>query len=336
MTLKEIAEQTGYSIATVSRVLNGTGNSKESSKSYIEISEFARMNGYSRSQKPSGLVATIVPDIGNPITTAIIKTIQSICDKEGLSLIIVNTNESAEQESNALRHLTKLDLYGVVYSPVSETKSIDFISYKSGHRNVRAPVVLIGRELSFANYDSVYINNKAGAFDATKYLLKKGYLDIAVIAGPKDTKPGRERLEGFLKAYEYFDLTARPDRILFGDFTTASGYHQTKAILRSGDLPEAIIPMNNLMTRGCYQALTEAKITVGMGEGEMAMVSFDGDELLEAMGVEIPYIKRPTTEMGRIAMNLLFSRAGADNQNAPIQRIELSPILTVPNKKDYK
>lgn len=333
MTLKEIAEQTGYSIATVSRVLNGTGNYNETSKTYQEITEFARKNGYSRNQKASRLVAHVVPDIGNPITVAIAKTIQEICDQEGLTLLIINTNESPEQEARALQQLAKLELYGVVYSPVSEVNSVDFVSYRTGRHSERVPVVLIGRELSFATYDSVYINNVAGAFGATRYLLQKGYRDIAVIAGPTNTKPGRERMEGFTKAFSYFNLKPPGDRILYGDFTMESGYRQTKALLRSGSLPQAIFPMNNLMTRGCYKALMEANIPIGFnGPNEIAMVSFDGDEILDAMCVHIPYVQRPVEELGRIAMDLLIARAQSERSNAPIQRIELNPILYVPKK----
>lgn len=331
MTLKEIAAQTGYSIATVSRVINGTGNCSETSKTYQEIMQFVQVHGYRRSHKSSKLVAHVSPDIANPITVAITKTIQKICDREGLTLIILNTNESPEQEARVLKQLAKLDLYGLIYSPVSEMNSVDFVGYRMDRRNERVPIVLIGRELNFATYDSVYINNVAGAFSATRFLLQRGFRDIAVIAGPPNTKPGRERLEGFTKAFEYFNLKPPAHRIMYGDFSMESGYRQTRAMLRSGSLPQAIFPMNNLMTRGCFKALTEANIPIGFGgSDEIAMVSFDGDEVLDALCARIPYVQRPVEELGHIAMDLLLSRAQSERSDAPIQRIELNPNLYVP------
>lgn len=330
MTLKEIAEQTGYSVATVSRILNGSGRYNESTQAYRDITQFAQINGYSRSRKHSKLVAHIVPDIANPITLAITKTIQKICTSMGLTLIVVNTNEDPEEETAALQQISKLDLYGAIYSPVSEVDSVDFVGYRAGRQNERIPVVLIGRELNFATYDSVYINNMAGAFRASCFLLQRGYRDIAVIAGPSSTKPGRERLAGFRKAFEYFGLQVPEQRIYHGDFTAESGYRHTCALLRSGSLPQAIFPMNNLMTRGCFQALREANIPIGFGKNKVALISFDGDEMIEAMGVSMPYVQRPVSELGRIAMDLLVARVKSENANTPIQRIELNPNLYIP------
>ena len=101
MTLKEIAEQTGYSVATVSRVLNG-GAYKENSKTYAAITEFAQTNGYSRGSRNGRIVVNLVPDISNPISAAIAKTMQQICKNAGLFLMIVNTNEDSKEEARAL------------------------------------------------------------------------------------------------------------------------------------------------------------------------------------------------------------------------------------------
>ncbi len=335
MTLKEIAEQTGYSVATVSRVLNG-GACKENSKAYEVITEFAQANGYSRGSRSGRIVANLVPDISNPISAAIAKTIQQICKNAGLFLIIVNTNEDPKEESRALQALAKLNLYGLIYSPVIENESQDFVSFKIGSEKERVPVVMIGRELPFASYDSVCINNVAGAFDATSYLLERGITDIAVIAGPRNTKPGRERLEGFFQAYRRRSIQPPPaSRIFCGDFTTESGYVQAQAILRSSTRPQAIFPMNNLMTRGCLRAVMEAGVPIGSGQsGAIEMVSFDGDDLLDIVAPDTPYVQRPVEEMGRVAMNLLLNRVNRGSREAyPIQHIELNPILKIPGKK---
>lgn len=335
MTLKEIAEQTGYSVATVSRVLNG-GAYRENSKAYEVIMEFAQANGYSRGSRSGRIVANLVPDISNPISAAIAKTIQQICKNAGLFLMIVNTNEDPKEESRALQVLAKLNLYGLIYSPVIENESQDFVSFKIGSEKERVPVVMIGRELPFASYDSVCINNVAGAFDAASYLLDRGVTDIAVIAGPRNTKPGRERLEGFFQAYRCRNLPSPPaSRIFYGDFTTESGYLQAQAILRSNPRPQAVFPMNNLMTRGCLRAMIEAGVPIGPAQsGGMEMVSFDGDDLLDIVAPEAPYVQRPVEEMGRVAMNLLLNRVNRGSREAsPIQHIELNPILKIPGKR---
>lgn len=328
MTLKEIAAKTGYSIATVSRVLNKSKPYSSSSKAYQEITRFAEEAGYQFPAPKGGLIAVVIPDIENPLFGAIVKTVQRLGREDGLDVIVVNTNESAEQEAHALRYLAGMKLFGMIYTPVSESESQDFI-VRDPRCHANVPVVLVDRDLRFASYDSVFINNVVGAFDATSYLLERGFRKIAVITGLLDTKPGHERLEGYRNAYEFHGLQPQEELIFHGDFTVESGYRQTKAILQSPLRPNAIFSTNNLMTRGCLKALLEASVPVGVREeGGIALVSFDNDIILDVLDMDIPYVQRPMAEMGEIALDLLKKRARQpDSAAAPIQRIELNPTL---------
>ena len=160
MTLKEIAAQTGYSIATVSRVLNKTGSTATASKAYQEITRFAEEMGYKCAAKKGGLVAVVIPDIENPLFGAIVKTVQELGREDGLDVIVVNTNESAEQEAHALTipggHGP--NLFGMIYTPVSEVESREFM-VRDPRQHSGVPVILVDRDLRFASYDSVFINN---------------------------------------------------------------------------------------------------------------------------------------------------------------------------------
>ena len=328
MTLKDIAAQTGYSIATVSRVLNKNGQYSSSSKAYQEITRFAEQTGYKGPASKGGLIAIVIPDIENPLFGAIVKTVQELGREDGLDVIVVNTNESAEQEAHALRYLATIKLFGMIYTPVSESGSQDFIVHDP-HRHSNVPVVLVDRDLRFASYDSVFINNVVGAFDATSYLLERGFRNIAIITGLLDTKPGHERLEGYRNAYEFHGLQPPEELIFHGDFAVESGYRQTKAILQSPLRPNAIFSSNNLMTRGCLKALLEASVLIGTKDMDgIALASFDNDIILDVLDMDIPYVQRPMAEMGKIALELLKNRASQpDRTRAPVQRIELNPTL---------
>ena len=328
MTLKEIAAQTGYSIATFSRVLNKTGQYSTASKAYQEITRFAEEMGYKCAAKKGGLVAVVIPDIENPLFGAIVKTVQELGREDGLDVIVVNTNESAEQEAHALQYLAGINLFGMIYTPVSEVESREFM-VRDPRQHSGVPVVLVDRDLRFASYDSVFINNVVGAFDATSFLLERGFRDIAVITGRLDTKPGRERLEGYRNAYEFHGLTCPEELVFHGDFTVESGYRATKEILRVSPRPRAIFSTNNLMTRGCLKALMEAAIPIGTQEPDgIALASFDNDIILDVLDLDIPYVQRPMAEMGKIALELLKNRASQpEGHTASVQRIELNPTL---------
>ena len=125
MTLKELSEATGISIATISRILNGqtSGNSDKLRRLEMAIEGsndqklLSRFRSISEKRK---VIAVVIPDMTNPFFTDVLKGIRGILHKHDYELIIMDSEENVEEEINILNTLKTLNLSGVIITPVSD------------------------------------------------------------------------------------------------------------------------------------------------------------------------------------------------------------------------
>lgn len=307
MTLKEISEKTGFSITTISRVMNHTGYVNEGTCS--KIMEAANEGGYFQKKKNTvikhNIVGVIVPDLSNPFFAAVIKGIREVTEALHKEVIIMDTSEDSKQEQRALALMQSIKLCGLIITPISDCGQGGYEIEKM-LTDLNVPVVLVDRDVKNSSFDGVFINNTQGAFEITSYLIQKGYARIAIISGPRYSKPGRERLKGYTNALERYGV--EPDEQLFfeGDFSLESGYRLTEKILGLPQLPQAIFCCNNLMTMGCVKALAANKLKIGK---DIQLAGFDKLELIDqVLDFKLATVDRPTVEMGRAAAEILLQK----------------------------
>ena len=330
MTLKEISEKTGFSITTISRVMNRTGYVNE--ETYRKVMEVAEAGGYFQKKKSSALnnniVGVIVPDLSNPFFADVIKGIREVTETMHKEVIIMDTNEDFDAEKRALALMQSLKLCGLIITPLSDYgRGGDEIERTLTDLNV--PVVLVDRDVKNSAFDGVFINNTQGAFEITSYLIQKGYTRIAIISGPRYSKPGRERLKGYKNALEKYGI--EPDESLFfeGDFSLESGYSLAEEILKLEELPQAVFCCNNLMTMGCVKALATHKVKIGK---DIQLAGFDKLELIDqVLDLKIATVDRPTVEMGRAAAEILLQKPKLPESSVIRSgiRMDLMPKLNV-------
>lgn len=173
----------------------------------------------------------------------------------------------------------------------------------------------------------MFIDNRQGAFEATRLLLKNGHRRIATICGPMDTVPGRDRLGGYRDAFAAAGLRVDENLIISGDFSVASGEEGTRSILKHHPDVTAIFPANNLMTLGCLSVLNKTGRRI---PEDIAVVGFDKMEILEMLGISLTVVDRSTREMGRQAMKLLAQLMNhKSRERRPARRIVLTPEVII-------
>lgn len=307
MTLKEISEITGFSITTISRVMNRTGYVNE--ETCRKIMEAAEEGGYFQKKKSTimnnNIVGVIVPDLSNPFFGDVIKGIKQVTESMRKEVVIMDTCEDFQMERRALALMQSLKLCGLIITPISDCGQ-DGYEIEKMLIDLKVPVVLVDRDVKNSSFDGVFINNTQGAFEITSYLIQKGYTRIAIISGPRYSKPGRERLKGYKNALEKYGIT--PDEKLFfeGDFSLESGYALTEELLKLEQLPQAVFCCNNLMTMGCVKALATHKINIGK---DIKLAGFDKLDLIDqVLDLKAATVERPTIEMGRAAAEILLQK----------------------------
>lgn len=309
LTIHDIARALGVSSATVSRVINHSGNVKDETQKKIE--QYIREHNYtpsavarSLSKQDTSSIGVIIPDIENSFFSGVIRGISEVAEKKGYNILFFGTNENPNIEHRSLQAVKEQRLKGVIITPASNhddlTKDILMELDRSG-----VPVVLVDRDLHASNFDGVFVENFQGAFDATSALLRLGHRRIAIIAGPETSKPGKERLEGYLSAIGQSGGTVQESYIARGDFKVEMGYALTRKLLSAPDAPTAIFCSNNLTTIGCLKYLVEKKYRLGE---DISVIGFDDIDILNYVGFQLSVVSRAVSEMGTAAMDILLER----------------------------
>lgn len=304
---KDIAVRAGVSVATVSRVMNQSGYVKDETKELVlkafnEIATADKMLSQSMSKNLSNIIGVVIPDISNPFFGEVIKGISKIADRHSASLLVCNTEELLEKELKYLDLFKSNNIMGLIITPKT-----DQVGYNSQYlyqlENLGVPIVLLDRGINISHFNSVFVNNISGSFEAVNAFINEGHKDIAIISGPMSSIPGRERFYGYENALKSNQMKVNDDFVFFGDFKLKSGYEITKKILKLKNRPTAIFAANNMMALGCVKALIENKISI---PNDIAFISFDDVDMFEIMNLNISTVSRPTDLMGEVAAEMLF------------------------------
>jgi LacI family transcriptional regulator len=306
VTLNDIANKAGVSVSTVSRVLNKkTKKYRISQETETLIIHAAKKLNYKPNQLARGLrlkkthtIGLIVPDISNPFFAHVTRIIQTNAYRAGYSLIVCNTDEDIDTEVEQVELLISKGVDGFIVMPVGTT----FSHFKKLMED-SVPIVLLDR--SFDNLDacSVVVDNYAGAYKATDYLISMGHTKIAVIQGLPDTYTNNDRLRGYLDALRDGGIALNNNYIVGKDFRKENGYIETKFLLGLEDRPTAIFTTSDLITLGALEAISEEKLII---PDDLSLVSFDDIDFAPFLFAPLTAVRQPKEIMGEVAVKLLI------------------------------
>lgn len=306
VTMKDIAEYTGVSTATVSRVLNDNypvniETKKKVLKAIKELNYEPNLVARNLRSRKSNLVAIIVADIKNPYYTSIAKQIDDYLFKEGYNLITCNTDESPEKEKEIIRLLLSRNIDAIAISP-SDSQNTDL----SELINQNVPIVLVDRKIKDMRLPFVGTDNFKEAYFLTEFLIKKGHKKIGIITGTLNTSTGQDRFHGYKKAMHDYGLTINEKWCFNGGFEEKKTCNVLKQFLQTGDeLPTALFSSNNLMTKGALKALKEGNINI---PDDLSLISFGALANWEFLCPRITCVEQDTTYIGRKVAELLLTQ----------------------------
>ena len=259
-----------------------------------------------RGNNPSGneILALVVADINNPFFADIIKGVSKVARQNGYTVFACDTDETVKNELSVLETIQRQSFAGLIITPVSEQANKNAQLLES-IQDSEIPVVLVDREVKSANFDGVFIDNYKGAFDGVEALIRAGHRKIGIIAGPATSRPGKDRLKGYLEALRLYGIPVNEAYVQHGDFRWESGYHLAQRLMELEDRPTAIFVSNNLMSIGCVKALTERQMHV---PDDVSLLVFDDSVALHAIGQNISVINRSATQMGVEAAKILIEK----------------------------
>ena len=261
----------------------------------------------------------VITDIQNPFYTSVVRGIEDVAREAGYSVMLCNSDENLEKESEYFEVLASTRTAGVVLAPASVTETaIDtFVEHD-------IPVVAIDRRLMSADVDTVVVDNVAGARNGTAHLVQLGRRRVACVTGSLQTTTGAERLQGYELALSDAGIELDDRLVRVADFKEMGGYEATLDLIRGDEPPDAIFVANNLMTLGAVEALRDEHMEI---PEDVAIVGFDDEPWAEFSMPSITVVAQPTYQLGTQAAELLLERLEGSSDR--VREVVLPPILKV-------
>ena len=313
--MKEIATRANVSVATVSKVLNGTGNiSEETAKRILDIASDLNYNPnlYALTLKKgkSRTFGILAEDLTVFNTPPVVDGIGAFCEEhdyryifENLRINQLKIDPDVDQDTynkiknNAISHMESMQVDGIIYVGCHSHRIIPSV-YDND-----LPFVCAYCISSSLAIPSILYDDEHSAYDAVTLLIKKGHKKIGTVTGKTGSAHARWRLTGYQEALYDNNIPYNPKLCMKGDWSRDSGYNAAKELLKLN--VTAIFSQNDEMAMGIMDACSEANIIVGK---DLSLIGFDNRELSTVCRPQLSTIEPPLYDIGYTAAESLIAR----------------------------
>lgn len=330
--LKKIAEESGCSISTVSRVINGKGRISEATKE--KVMKIAKEHDYvpnqiARSLKNSktNTIGIIVPDIRDYFYM-FIKAADAIFSEAGYSILLADSDENAEKEEKYINLMYEKRVDGLVLATVSDRQEALGRYFRNS-----VPVIFIDNlpHVDPAYEDCVLLDNGRASAMAVECFIKEGHEKIAIIAGNERETTGMERIRGYRQSMEEHGLEVRPGLVKMGHFQEAGGYRCMKELLKNREKEPftAVYVSSYKMTCGALRAIRESGLKI---PEDVALIGFDFIDNTGLITPSITTIVQPIENIGDVVAKRLLARVKTAEESEQGEQIRdiAQKIILVP------
>ena len=199
VTIYDVAKKAGVSIATVSKVINNTGNMRESTRQRVkevmeELNYYPNVLASALMGKGTKTIGFLVQDISNPFFSQLAKVIEDRVHEKGFNVFISSTDDDEVKEKKYIELMEQKQVDGFIVSSTYKNKDIlkNLIE-----RDL--PLIMLTQDDPELNVSKVSIDDFKGGYEATSHLLQNGHRKIAIIA-EKLSNSSDKRLEGYVSA----------------------------------------------------------------------------------------------------------------------------------------
>ena len=315
MTIKDLAAQTGYAVATVSRVLNNHPNVSEKARSVImeavEESGFQlNANAKQLKQQHATSILVVVKGTANELFSEQVEVIQSQVAQTQYPLFVDYLDEDANEVRRALQLCREKKPLGILFlGGNTETFRADF-------GKIDIPCVVLTNDMSglgFPNLSSVTVDDRLACRSAVDFLIEQGHRHIAVIGGEVDKSDvGRARYEGCQDSFRTHDLSFDAEHDYRGvRFSYQDGYNAAMELLQKGHPFTALFTASDVMAVGAIRALHEKGLRV---PEDISVMGFDGLAVSSFLVPKLSTVKQPARKMALRGLQILIDQIEGESR----------------------
>jgi LacI family transcriptional regulator len=324
VTIRQVAEFAGVSIATVSRVLNGRADVSEETRQVVQ--QVARDHGYGpRRTQPgaprrTGLVGITMPFTDPAYFATILSGVAEALYERDMRAVLCPTRHEHDREVSLLDRLMHGETDGALLVLPEESNEELRLLTNHGYRFV---VIDPLRALD-EGIPVVSAAHASGANQATRHLLDLGHRRIGVITGPPEGTASMSRLQGYHAALAAAGVMPDPDLEIAADFVIAGGVSAASRLLALPEPPTAIFAFNDSLAIGAFRAARARGLSI---PGDLSVVGFDDTRDASIVYPALTTVRQPLAELGRMAVTLLARLL--ERQPFEPLRVELATKLVV-------
>jgi LacI family transcriptional regulator len=325
MTIREIADLAGVSIATVSRVLNGRDDVADDTRAAVR--RVVEEHGYTANRSArglsggrTGLVGVLVPLVYPVYFSAILSGAAEALYEQDLRVLLSPTGHEHEREVSLLDRLVHGVTDGaLIVLPEESSDELERLLDEGYRFVVVDPLLPLDDRIP-----SVSAAHTSGADQAMQHLLGLGHRRIAAITGPSGWVATEDRRRGYHAALAAAGILPDPELVTGADFEISGGREAARRLLDLRDPPTAIFAFNDNLAIGAIQAARARGVRV---PDDLSVVGFDDVEHATIVTPALTTVRQPLAEMGRTAVSLLMRLL--ERQRFETLHVELGTRLVV-------
>lgn len=298
VTIYDVSELAGVSLATVSRVMNN--NARVSDKTKQKVLSAMEQLGYRPSAIAKGLasnrsnsVGVLISELHGPFYGMMMSAIETELRKYDIHSIFAAGHSDAAKEEDAVNFLLsrRCDALILYVESVSD-------AYLTELNQRGTPIVVLGRNIKKLKDQCINLDNEQGGYLAAKYLLEAGHRKIAYISGPLWKHDTQERLTGHKRALAEYKVKFSEKLFYEGDFQEEGGVNGLNHLLAGRSHFTAVACGNDEMAAGAMAAAREAGLAL---PDQLSIVGFDNVAYSRFVHPKLCTVNYPVRDMAEMA-----------------------------------
>lgn len=310
VTIKDVAKMAMVSPSTVSRVISDDPRISEETK--IKVNEAMKELGYhpnaiarSLVSKSTNTIGVIMPksahlSLANPFFPEVLRGISASANENGF-YILLSIEDDGIGKINTIDKIVKAGMVdGVImlYSKL-EDDTLKMLIDKN------FPFVMVGKPINGNKVSYVDNDNIGASYEATTHLISKGRKSIGIITGPLNMVVSLDRLEGYKRALMDNRIEFNSDLIISAEFSKENGYKAIENLISKGNVPDAILAVDDLLAVGAMEAIKDAGLKI---PEDIGILSFNNITTAEYLSPSLTSVDINPYELGVEATELLFQK----------------------------
>ncbi|GAA2211735.1 LacI family DNA-binding transcriptional regulator [Nonomuraea monospora] len=315
VTLRDVADRLGLSVNTVSRALAGKDQVSEDTRALVSAE--AKRLGYVPNSHARSLVSgrtmvvgLVITNPSNPFYAALISAVERQCRAGGYSVLLLVTEDSADNEERAVQELLRFGVDGVLGVATESSSDV-----WDALREAGIPVVQLSRDIPGRGLDFVGIDVESAIRDAIVRVAPPGVRRIWLLEEDLRVSTVAARIAGFRRALDDLGVAHEHSLVLKVPTRRTSGaslpwspddaYALAANVITPGNHPDLVVTANDYVALGVYRAIRECGLTV---PDDVRVLGYGDHPFAAYLQPALTTIRLPADEVGTAGVDLLLRR----------------------------